>query len=166
MVNEGTSRPLYRIETPRKVARKTTRIYRVLPINDLEPLISSSSNDHSSAESPSPSIEGEEQLETDASMDQGEMARIHWHHFSPDRVVFDGRLLKRSQLLPRSGTLVFMSRHDFWSDLNHRGYTFKVGDVELKWKLGFFGMSLPKVRASAYRIAVIALIVAFPVGPQ
>lgn len=107
VINASTSRPLYRIETPRKFTRKTTRIYRVPPTGDLEPLLPSSSDSPDEQER---SLDmdthtgGEEHLDLDGPMEEDEMARIHWHHFSPHRVVFNGQLLKRSQLLPKSGT--------------------------------------------------------------
>jgi hypothetical protein len=107
IINERTNRPLFKIETPHKVTRKTTHINRVTPTGDMTGLLSAAA-DESGNESDDSSIHSKkddepEPEENHISANSDEVARIHWHTFYPHKVVFNGQILKRSDLLPKSG---------------------------------------------------------------
>ena len=98
LVNQGTRQPLYKIETQQKITRTITRVYKISPSTRIDQM--------SDPEAPSYPLGGSDSEEIDIPAESEEIARIYWHHFSSYRVVYNGRILKRSQLLPRAGRRV------------------------------------------------------------
>jgi len=143
IVNETTHRPLYTIQTPRQFTRKTTLVRRVPQTDDLQPLVLDgddydSDDDSLHAEKGDEKEDPPEEEETPGGSD--ELARIHWHRISHNRVVYKGRMMERGDLLPKAGT----------------GFKFTVGDVKLKWTLGPLGLSFPKLKLDDGSETVIA----------
>jgi len=135
IVNETTHRPLYTIQTPRQFSRKTTRIRRVPQTDDLQPLFSDSDDgdydsDDDASLDPKKGEEKEELPEEEIPSGSDELARIHWHHLSHNRIIYKGRAMDRRHFLPKAGN----------------GFKFTVGDVKLKWTLGPLGVSYPKLK--------------------
>jgi hypothetical protein len=162
IVDEQTHRPLFRLETPQRVRRRTTTIRRLALTEESDRLLSStkdlededSDSDSSTLWSKKDESESEQEPEleadeTDVSAPVDEVARIHWHLFRADQVVFKGQMLKRSEILPRSGLYVHYPSLQiliFDESIRFSGYTFTVGGTNLKWTLGPLGLSSPKVR--------------------
>lgn len=105
IVNESNNRPLYKVETPRQVTRKVTRIRRVPQTEDLKPLIFSDDDDDASASDDSHPAKGESAPPEEEEIPSGsdELARIYWHHISHNRLVYKGRLMDRRHFLPNNG---------------------------------------------------------------
>jgi len=137
LVREDTNQPIFRIETPRKVFRPKTVICKIKPgeensemLEDSEPPENSSEPPENSELLPENNSSLEDHIPTETDHDD-ELARIYWHLFGPHRVIFQGRIWTRSQLLPRVGPL-------------KRSFNFTANNVKFKWDMGL-GTSPPKL---------------------
>ena len=83
LVDESTGHAKYKIETPMRIARSVTRIWKL----------------ESSTQPPLNWSEGRLQETSD------EIARIYWKLFSPNRIIHRGRVTSRDELLPKCGKL-------------------------------------------------------------
>lgn len=110
LVDESTDRPLYQLETPRNLARKTTRIRRFAPTDDInvEELIASACDASEfntggvlSEHEPQPEEDPEENEAESGNLDKdsNETARVHWNVLGPVRVVFRGQILDKKKLM-------------------------------------------------------------------
>jgi len=135
LVREDTNQPTFRIETPRKIIRQTTVIRKITPCEGSnselpDPFKDDGSDSDESFEWSEDDLK--DHKETDLELNDDEFARIHWHAFGSHRVIFQGRVWTRSQLLPKVGPL--------------RGsYSFTANGVKYQWALGLLGTSTPKL---------------------
>jgi hypothetical protein len=95
LVDEATRRAKYRIETPVKVARSVTRITK---FESPTPL-------HRDEEADSGCGNEQNKIETESREAGYEIARIYWKWFSPNRIIFNGKVTTRRESLPRCGKL-------------------------------------------------------------
>jgi len=127
LVDEATGQVKYKIETPIKIARSVTRIWK------FKPQAQDEFNE-----------EGGNGVETELPETGDEIARIYWKWLSLNRLVFGGRMTTRSVFLPKCGKLM-------------GSFAFTGPDgVQYRWALGTMGMNLPKLVTTDERKAVIA----------
>ena len=117
LVDEATGSAKYKIDTPVRIARSVTRIRKLdspaQPPPHREEDDPDSGKDTTNKGEKNPSSNGdkgdndEEGDGTDTELPEtsDEMARIYWKYFSPDRIIFRGRITTRSEFLPKNGKL-------------------------------------------------------------
>ena len=121
LVDEATGHAKYQIDTPIKLARSVTRIRKFdsstqPPPNWNGDADSDSGDDIADGEDkkeeskPKKDEKDEEEEEGDETETElpgtsDEMARIYWKWFSPDRIIFRGRITTPSEFLPRTGKM-------------------------------------------------------------
>ncbi|KAF9644778.1 hypothetical protein BDM02DRAFT_843365 [Thelephora ganbajun] len=158
LVDEATGHPKYQIDTPRKIARSVTRIRRFdsptqPPLHQDDDVDSDSGDDitdkgKKKSESKEDKHNREEADEADGGAELLEtsdgIARIYWKWFSPDRIVFQGKITTRSEFLPKCGKM-------------SGSYMFTGPDgIEYRWAMGAMGMNYPKLVTTDEKKTVIA----------
>ena len=114
VVDQATGHAKYQIDTPRRIARRVTRI-RKLDSSAQHPLHSddadSDSGDDITDKGESKSKkdegdwEGEHETEGELPESSDEIARIYWNWFSSDRIIFRGKITSRSDFLLKCGKM-------------------------------------------------------------
>ena len=116
LVDEATGQARYQIDTPRWQARSATRIRKLdsaaqLPPN-LDDTDSDSDDDVTDKGKKGESKKDEDDAEgdepdtgTELAETSDEIARIYWKWFSSDRIVFRGKIISRSEFLPKCGKM-------------------------------------------------------------
>ena len=116
LIDEVTGHAKYQIDTPMTVARATTRIRKFK--SPTQPPVHW--NDHEDSSSGDGVIDQEKKKKSQRSDTKegdgvdiraelpetsAEIARIYWKWFSSDRIIFRGRVYRRTGLLPKCGRM-------------------------------------------------------------
>jgi len=117
LVDEATGHVKYKIDTPKKIARSVTRIKKFhLPTQpplhwdeddnpDSGDDITDKGKKKEKPEEGRKDQEEEHETEAESSETSDEIARIYWNWFSPDRIIFQGRITDRAEFLPKAGKM-------------------------------------------------------------
>jgi len=118
LIDDATGHVKYEIDTPMKIARSVTRIRKFHsptqpPVHrdeDDEPDSGDDITDKGKKKKKKPKKgrkDQEEERKTEAELSEtsDEIARIYWNWFSPDRIIFQGRITNRVEFLPKSGKM-------------------------------------------------------------
>ena len=120
LVDEATGHAKYQIDTPRKIVRGVTRIRKFDSPTQPPPhwdedaesgpgddIADEGDKKEESKPKKDEKEEGEEgdETETEPPGTSDEMARIYWKWFSPERIIFRGRITTPNEFLPKTGKL-------------------------------------------------------------
>jgi len=126
LVDESTGHAKYKIDTPIKMVRSVTRIRKFHPstqppVHQDEDDDSDPGDDITDTGNKKPKEGGEDkeeehQTEAELSETSDEIARIYWNWFTPDRIIFQGRITDRGKFLPKAGKMEGQvnSRDSYW----------------------------------------------------
>lgn len=107
LVDETTGRELYRINTPRKFVGSVTRVFRcdpaAPPVPNLVPPLHWDANDPSEDDSDGNEGAVDEAPGEDSPFVENEIARLYWKWFASPRIVFDGKIRRRTEFMPLKG---------------------------------------------------------------
>jgi len=114
LVDESSGYAKYTIDTPIKIARSVTRIRKfhsptqppVHPDEDDDPdPVDDVADKGKQPEDGREDQEEEHETEAESSESSDEIARIYWNWFSPDRIIFQGKITDRREFLPKTGKM-------------------------------------------------------------
>ena len=131
LVNGSTGQELYRIDTPRRFVGSVTRVFRCdparPPVPNLMPQFRWSANETYESYDPKEwkpltraksdrrrdDREGDDEVAPavddlpgeDLPLVENEIARLYWRWFASTRIVFEGKIRTRAQLMPLKGKL-------------------------------------------------------------
>ena len=119
LVDEATGHVKYKIDTPMRITRSVTRIRKfdsstqppLLWDEDADPDpgddISDKGKNKEKSDSRKCKRDNEERDETETELPEtgDEIARVYWNWFSPDRIIFQGRITNRHEFLPATGKM-------------------------------------------------------------
>ena len=120
LVNETTGQELYRIDTPLRFVGSVTRVFRcgsaVTSTPNPEPR--DGNEPHEGSNSLAGSGRGDRDEDDggvagavdqapgeDSSLVENEIARLYWNLLAPTRIVFEGKVRTRAELMPLQGGL-------------------------------------------------------------
>ena len=120
LVNETTGQELYRIDTPLRFVGSVTRVFRCSPAATSTPnsVTRDASEPHEGSNSLAGSGRGDgdegdggvagavdEVPGEDLPLVENEIARLYWNLLAPTRIVFEGKVRTRAELMPLKGGL-------------------------------------------------------------
>ncbi|KAF9793509.1 hypothetical protein BJ322DRAFT_1035109 [Thelephora terrestris] len=153
LVDAASGHAKYQIDTPRRIARRMTRIKKLDSTEQYPIHLSDADSDSDDdvtvigeSESKKGMDDGEEEDEamTEVPEASDDVARIYWNWFSSDKIVFQGKITTRSEFLPKCGKM-------------KGSFVFTGPDgVQYRWAMGALGMNYPKLVTADEKKEVIA----------